>query len=183
MNTIMKHMRQVEEGMTLLDIAEVERLVSILKFVKEGNGTVYLFGNGGSHTTASHFANDLMKMAKIKAVCVGDMAPAVMAWGNDTGWENMYYGPLSEMVETKYDALIGISCSGNSENVVRALRAGLDQWSMLTCCLTGMSDSNMVSTLGLDAVVHVRVPDIRVQEDIHLMVCHAVVRALQEHEM
>jgi D-sedoheptulose 7-phosphate isomerase len=182
MNAITKHMRQVEEGMTLLDIVEVERLVSVLKFVKERKGTVYLFGNGGSHATASHFANDLMKMAKIKAGCVGDMAPAVMAWGNDTGWENMYYGPLSELVET-YDAVIGISCSGNSENVVRALRAGLDQWDVLTACLTGMSDSNVASTLGLDAVVHVRVPDIRVQEDIHLMVCHAVVRALQEHEM
>lgn len=182
MNATTKHMRQVEEGMTLLDIVEVERLVSVLKFVKERKGTVYLFGNGGSHATASHFANDLMKMAKIKAVCIGDMAPAVMAWGNDTGWENMYYGPLSELVET-YDAVIGISCSGNSENVVRALRAGLDQWDVLTACLTGMSDSNVVSTLGLDAVVHVRVPDIRVQEDIHLMVCHAVVRALQEHEM
>ena len=182
MNAITKHFRQVEEGMTLLDYVEIAGLVSVLRLVKDLNGTVYLFGNGGSHATASHFANDLMKMAKIKAVCVGDMAPAVMAWGNDTGWENMYYGPLSEMVE-KNDAVIGISCSGNSENVVRALRAGLDQWDVLTGCLTGMSDSNVASTLGLDAVVHVRVPDIRVQEDIHLMVCHAVVRALQEYEM
>ena len=179
MDTIIKHLSDVEEAMTLLDKEEVQKLIELLKIVKSKQGTVYLFGNGGSHATASHFANDLTKMCRIRAICIGDMKPTVSAWGNDTGWENMYYGTLGEMVKEN-DALVGISCSGNSENVVRALRAGLDEWKLLTACLTGQSEISMVNLLGLDAVVHARFPDIRVQEDLHLMICHAVVRSLQE---
>ena len=179
MDNIGRHLNDIEEGMTLMDQDEVKHLVGLLRVVKDKQGTVYLFGNGGSHATAGHFANDLMKICRIKAVCVGDMASAMMAWGNDTGWENMFYGPLSEMVKWN-DGLVGISCSGNSDNVVRALRAGKDEWNVLTAALTGISDANMVSSLGLDVVVHTHgVTDIRVQEDLHMMICHAVVRELQ----
>jgi D-sedoheptulose 7-phosphate isomerase len=168
--------------MSLLDQDEIVKLVEVLKVVKKNKGTVYLFGNGGSHATAGHFANDLMKMCRIKAVCVGDMAAAMTAWGNDTGWENMYFGPLSEMVVWN-DALIGISCSGNSANVVKALGGGINTWNVLAGALTGISNDNQISKMGLDAVIHTHgVTDIRVQEDIHMMVCHAVVRMLQETE-
>lgn len=182
METIGKHLSDVNEGMSLLDKDEIMKLVELLRVVKKKAGTVYLFGNGGSHATAGHFANDLMKICHIKAVCVGDMVSSMMAWGNDTGWENMFFGPLSKMVQWN-DALIGISCSGNSANVVKALDAGTNHWNVLTGALTGISDSNKVSKLGLDAVIHTHgVIDIRVQEDIHLMICHAVVRSLQEAE-
>lgn len=180
MDAIEKHLRQVEEGMSLLDQSEVMKLVEILKVVRKNHGTVYVFGNGGSMVTASHFANDLMKMCRIKAVAVGDMKAVVSAWGNDTGWENMFFGPLSEMVTGK-DALVGISCSGNSANVIRALQAGRDEWDALCAGMTGMSDQSMMTALDLDVIIHTwGVPDIRVQEDLHLMICHAVVREIQE---
>lgn len=182
MNKIEIHLRQAEEAMTLLDIEEVMGVVAILKQVKRQGGTVYVFGNGGSHATAGHFANDLMKMCRINAVCIGDMAASMTAWGNDTGWENMFYGPLTEMVKEK-DCVFGISCSGNSQNVVRALIAAKDEWNVLCGGLTGQTDSSEINMIGLDALVHVRVPDIRVQEDVHLMVCHAIVREIQAEGM
>lgn len=178
MKIIEKHLENIEEAMSLLDMEEVMKVVRVLQAVKEMEGTVYIFGNGGSHSTASHFANDLMKICRIKAVCVGDMVSSVSAWGNDMGAENAFYGPLSELVKYN-DCLFGISCSGNSPNVVRALRAGRDEWNVVCVGLTGLSDASAMQEIDLDALVHVRADDIRVQEDLHLMVCHAVVRQIQ----
>lgn len=180
MNPISRHLSQVSEAMTLLDQDEVQHVVSIIYAIRLGRGTLYLFGNGGSHSTASHFANDLMKIAKVRAVCIGDMLPVTLAYGNDMGWENMFRMPLYELLDP-HDGVMGISCSGNSENVLSALGHAKVK-NNLTIGLTGQSDESKINHLGLDALVHVRATDIRVQEDIHLMVCHAVIRALQEEQ-
>lgn len=179
MDAIESHLRQVEEGMTLLDTEEINRVVRVLKVVKDVGGTVYLFGNGGSHTTAAHFANDLSKMLRIKAECLGNMTALVTAYGNDTGWRNMYSGILAHRVKER-DCVVGISCGGNSENVLFGLRLGRER-ECFSIGLTGMDNSSEINKLGLDALVHTPgVPDIRVQEDLHLMVCHAIVRQMQE---
>lgn len=178
MNTIVKHLSQVEEGMTLLNQDEVLQMVRAIRLVKNQAGTLYLFGNGGSHATASHFANDLNKIVSVRAVCVGDMTPVITAYGNDNGWENMYASHLAAVCKGK-DGLVGISCSGNSANVIRGLEVGK---AMFAIGMTGMSNDSAINHLELDALVHARVPDIRVQEDLHMIVCHAVVRCLQEDD-
>jgi D-sedoheptulose 7-phosphate isomerase len=172
-----KHLSEVSEAMTLLVDDEVGRVVDILEIVKKAKGTVYVCGNGGSHATAGHFVNDLVKQLRMKAVCLGDMSSAVYAYGNDNGWDNMFSDLLDGMVTNK-DCVIGISCSGNSENVVRALDVGARKGA-LTVCLTGPVSTSRVHSVGLDAAVHVYANDIRVQEDLHLMVCHAIVRMAQ----
>ena len=123
MTQIRKHLSEVSEAMTLLNKEEIDQMVMVLEVIKRNGGTVYLFGNGGSHATASHMANDLVKMAKVKAMCVGDMSSSVFAYGNDNGWRNMFSDLLRGLVHPK-DGLIGISCSGMSENVLEALAYG-----------------------------------------------------------
>lgn len=180
MNIIRKHLADVEEAMTLLDIAEVERLALLISTVRSFRGTIYVFGNGGSHATASHLANDLIKMVRVRAICIGDMASAMMAYGNDTGWENMFFGPLTEMLRDG-DGVIGISCGGSSPNVIKALK-----YATATDCvvggLTGIGIDTPINKLKLDVLVHARVNDIRVQEDLHMIVCHAAVRMVQESD-
>jgi D-sedoheptulose 7-phosphate isomerase len=180
MKTLEKHLSEVSEAMTLLDLDEVRKMCRILKQVRLYDGTVYLFGNGGSHTTAAHFANDLMKIAKVRAVCVGEMSGAMLAYGNDHGWENMFSDPLGEMLREN-DGVVGISCSGNSENVLMGLSNAMSQ-NILTVGMTGPSSDSKVNKLGLDSIVHVMAEDIRVQEDLHVMVCHAVVRIMNSGE-
>lgn len=178
MNKINVHLTQIEEGMSLLDQAQVQSAADKLKLVRLNGGTVYLCGNGGSHSTASHLANDLAKACRIKAVCLGDAVPAMTAYGNDDGWDMMYANALVGKI-TSNDALIGISCSGNSINVVNALNAAKRGWA-LTIGLTGLSNQSKMCALELDVVIHASVPDIRVQEDLHSIICHAIVRALME---
>ena len=179
MNAVEKHLRQVNEGMTLLNGEEVQTVIRSLMLIKAEGRTVYLVGNGGSAATASHFANDLMKQAKIKAVCLNDQVPVMTAYGNDHGWENMYANPLRMFKLDGYDGVFGISCSGKSENVIRALGVGKER-SAITMGMTGMSDSSEINQAVQFGLVHARVPDIRVQEDLHMMVCHAIVRTIQE---
>lgn len=179
--TVNKHLAQVGEGMTLLDEDEIQAAIGIVGLVKRYTGTLYVFGNGGSHSTVSHFAQDLMKQTHTKAICLGDAVPVVSAYGNDDGHENMYIKPLGTLLHPN-DAVLGISCGGSSENVVRALAYACKREDVMTIGMTGLGNETPINKIGLDALIHARVPDIRVQEDLHSIVCHAIVRALQEEQ-
>lgn len=180
MNSIRKHLSQVGEGMTLLDETEIEMAIHVIRLVKARQGTLYLFGNGGSHATASHFANDLAKMARVRAVCVGDLTPIVTAYGNDEGWANMFSSHIEQVIKS-VDGVVGISCGGESQNVISGLDMGL-RGGALGIGMTGLGNETLINKLGLDTLIHARVPDIRVQEDLHSIACHAIVRSLQENE-
>jgi D-sedoheptulose 7-phosphate isomerase len=176
-NSINLHFEQVLDGLNLLDETEIKQVIMTLAVVRKLDGTVYLFGNGGSHATAGHFANDLVKMCGIRAVCVGDMTSAILAYGNDNGWDNMFVDLLEKMME-KRDCAFGISCSGNSTNVIRALEMARNR-DVLAVGLTGESFHSVINDCALDGLVHTPgVNDIRAQEDLHLMICHAVSRCL-----
>lgn len=172
------HFADVGYAIAQLDMDELEKLSAVVDRVRQSSGVIYTCGNGGSHATASHFANDLVKMVGVRAVCLGDLVPLATAMGNDTGWHMMYAGSLRLMLE-KDDGVIGFSCSGESDNVIYALNEAVAR-RVACAALTGNSYESRINKLGLDAVVHVPdVEDIRVQEDVHLAVCHAVTRMYQ----
>ena len=180
MDAIAKHLSQVRQGLELLDPNEIEKGVSLFRMVRSWGGTVYLFGNGGSAALASHFANDLMKMGRVRAVCLSDAFPLVSAYGNDEGWENMYLNQLKVVFDQK-DCVVGITCSGNSENVVRAVSWACREGG-LALVLTGDRKDSKIHEVGNIPFLYARVPDIRVQEDLHMVACHAIARALAEEE-
>ena len=180
MDSIAKHLIQVRQGLELLDPNEIEKAVSLFRMVRGWGGTVYLFGNGGSAALASHFANDLMKMGRVRAVCLSDAWALSSAYGNDEGWENMYLNQLKVVFEQK-DCVVGITCSGNSENVVRAV-SWVCREGGLALVLTGDRKDSKIHEVGNIPFLYARVPDIRVQEDLHMVACHAMARALMEEE-
>lgn len=180
MEEIRRHLLFVSECIAMLDLSEIEKAVQALRLVKQAGGIVYTVGNGGSHATASHFANDLMKVAKVKAVCVGNMGSTVSAYGNDNGWERMFSDPLAELLTGK-DCVVGFSCSGESVNVLNALELAIRK-NIFTIGVTGVEGNNTINKIGAGVLVHTPSVDIRVQEDLHMMICHAIIRGLQEGE-
>src|SRR5258706_14114763 len=88
---------------------------------------IFIIGNGGSAATASHFALDLAKNTivpgapRLKAISLTDHVPLITAWSNDTAYEHVFAEQLANMIEAG-DVAIGISTSGNSPNVINALR-------------------------------------------------------------
>ncbi len=80
---------------------------------------VYIAGNGGSASTANHFANDLVKLCKVRAISLCANEAIVMAYANDNGYDNIFVDQLKIFMDSG-DILITISGSGASPNIVNA---------------------------------------------------------------
>lgn len=80
---------------------------------------VYICGNGGSASTANHFANDLVKMCGVKAISLCANEAVITAYANDDGYERVFYHQLKVFL-TENDLLITISGSGTSDNILMA---------------------------------------------------------------
>ena len=173
------YLTEVSWALLEVDIKMVEKVVKLLGETKKLNKTVYLVGNGGSATTAMHFAQDLQKMCGIRAIAVPALIPNILAYGNDTSWENMFAGYLGGTME-QFDVLVAISCSGSSPNVLKAVDFALKNDLNRIIGFTGqISPSNPLARApGL--IICVNSPDIKVQEDVHLAICHSIVGALSQ---
>ncbi|MBU3181692.1 SIS domain-containing protein [Clostridium psychrophilum] len=104
---------------------ELERVMEILLNTRRKGNMIFISGNGGSAATASHFVNDLDKglsmkdRKRFKAIALCDSVPIMTALGNDISYGDIFVEQLKNFVN-QGDIFIGISGSGNSENVVKA---------------------------------------------------------------
>lgn len=174
------YFRKVSVALSHVKEEEIEKAVEILVKVRERDGKVWIVGNGGSAATGSHFANDLVKMAGVSAFAVGDMGPLVLAMGNDNGWEDMYAGVVFRMWRPG-DVVVGISCGGNSQNVVNAVSGMVGEDAIV---LTGWrgAETKLAKMGGFGAFIEAGWGDggIRVEEDCHLAICHYIAGAVAE---
>lgn len=175
LNTFSEYKNDVKAALDAISQESVAQAVSLLKRVKSQSSMVYIVGNGGSASTASHFANDLLKVAGVRAVALSELIPTMTAYGNDNGWENMYADQLKAMLLPQ-DMVVGISCSGFSPNVIEAIRLAreINLPGIKTLVMTGETWESPLTELKPDVVLHVPFSDIRVQEDCHLIMCHAI---------
>jgi len=171
------YVTSVMNALMCVDVDEVEKAIEILRNARRTVNTVWIVGNGGSAATASHFANDLLKMCGIRAVSVPDMTSVVTAYGNDNGWKYQFVDPISKLYNPR-DVLVAISCSGNSENVV----ACTEFIRHPIIVLTGNNADCKLAKVEADAIIYTDSADITVQESVHSVVCHAIARILS-HEV
>lgn len=159
---------------------KVQEMASILSRAKSQKANVYICGNGGSAATSLHFAVDLLKVCGVHAVALPGMVPTITAYGNDHGWENMYADALGRLLLPQ-DVVVGISCSGNSSNVVNAIKAAkeINLPQIRTIVLTGADVNCQLEKLIPNVIVYVPYKDIRIQEDCHNAICHAVLEMIE----
>lgn len=170
-----EYLKKVSEAVSCVDIEELEMAVRVFKGAREGGNTVWIVGNGGSAATADHLANDLVKLGGVRSVSIPSLTTVLLAYGNDEGWDGMFENVLKSMGRNG-DALVAISCSGSSKNVVAA--AKLFHHNRLVV-MTGNKYDSPLAEMDADAKIFVTSPDIRVQEDVHLAICHAMAGALK----
>ena len=155
---------------TMNEIAE-----TLLRAYDRGR-TIYLFGNGGSAALASHFACDLGKGTangtgkRFRALALTDNVPLMTAWSNDSQYEDIFAEQLSNFVQ-RYDVAFAISGSGNSPNVLRALKLAREAGA-ITVGLTGYRGGKMKELC--DQCMIVPSDNMQIIEDLHLCVAHAV---------
>ncbi len=178
------HLERTLRALARLDQAAVERLVAEVLSTQERGGTIFVCGNGGSATTASHFAQDLAKSTatgpaddrRLRVLALTDSVSNLTAWANDLGYDAVFEQQLRALGRPG-DLLLALSGSGKSPNVLNAVRyanaAGIS-----TFAVTG-ADGGELRGLARDAV-HVEAVEMEVAENVHLVVAHQVVCAVRE---
>jgi D-sedoheptulose 7-phosphate isomerase len=120
------HLRALDALLQGMDLDAVERVVNHLRVARDSGATIYVAGNGGSASTASHWVNDLCKATRasgrspIRAISLSDNSSWVTALANDEGYDRVFSGQL-ENFATPGDLLVVISASGNSPNLIEAV--------------------------------------------------------------
>ncbi|MDO0912057.1 SIS domain-containing protein [Streptomyces sp. DT2A-34] len=165
-----------------LSLTELLGVAELLEEVYLSGRTVFTCGNGGSAATASHFAVDLAKntrrpgAAPMRVYSLVDHVPAITAWANDVGYESVFSGQLSGLAE-EGDVLVGITTSGNSPNVLEALRLARELGVRTVGLLGPVADKAVALS---DRYVKARVGSIEEQEDIHMMIAHILTRHMRD---
>ncbi|MBI1975593.1 MAG: SIS domain-containing protein [Candidatus Vogelbacteria bacterium] len=176
---------QLCKTLDTLDYSNVESLISAIRETQARGGTVYVFGNGGSGANASHFAQDLLKCpirdfgsrsGRYKTICLNDNTPVLMAYANDMNYEDIFVQQLMNFCE-KNDLVIGISGSGNSMNVVKAIEYARGIGTR-TFVIVGFDGGKLLTTA--ERAVHAKTSNMQIYEDIAMMTMHSIVTALKE---
>ena len=125
-----------------LDIKKINKFCEIIN--EASNNNIFVFGNGGSASTANHFANDMTKNAKIKTLSYSN-DNLITCYSNDYGFDN-WIKKVLEHYAKKNDLAIFISASGNSENVVRGAKFCSNN-NIKTYSLTGFKKNNKLNKI------------------------------------
>ena len=163
-------------GMRALPFDQIERLAQLLLDVYQQQRTVFLFGNGGSAALASHFACDLAKgtangsQKRFRVLALTDNVPLLTAWANDVKYDHIFAEQLRNFAVAG-DVAFAISASGNSPNVLKALRVA-KQAGSITAGLTGFSGGRMLSLC--DVCIVIPSDNMQIIEDLHLSVAHCL---------
>lgn len=178
-STYMTGLQSALEGISSTDVMRVVDL--ILETAERGN-FVYICGNGGSASTASHMACDLAKgcrspgLVSIRAIALTDSMAQLTAWANDTDYTNCFSGQLEGMGRPG-DLLVAISGSGNSPNVLRAIEVAR-QIGMTTVGFAGFKGGKL--KVEADYCMVTPGENIEQAEDAHMILEHIIATTLRK---
>ncbi len=173
---------ELEEMIRAISLSQLEAVFRLLEDAYHHGHRIFVMGNGGSAATASHFALDLAKNTimpgapRLKAISLTDHVPLITAWSNDTAYEHIFAEQLASLVEPG-DVVIGISASGNSPNVINALRMA-KQNNARTVGLLGATGGKIKDMV--EAYVLAPGQNIEQEEDAHMILAHIITRHMRD---
>ncbi len=179
---IIKYIENEIDVLKKIDINSISKTLNVLVNALNEERNIYIFGNGGSAATASHFQNDFNKGVseytekKFRFICLNDNIATIMAIANDIGYEEIFRFQLRGRIKEK-DIVIAISGSGNSKNVINAVGYAKSQGAIII----GLTGYNGGILKGLsDICLHVEIDNMQITEDIHMMFDHMMMSVLCE---
>jgi D-sedoheptulose 7-phosphate isomerase len=166
----------------LADSSQLERCAQFSKVLTEtfkSGGKLFTCGNGGSHCDAMHFAEEFTgryrkDRAPLGALALGDSSH-VTCVANDYGFNEIFSRQLIGLAR-KGDMLVGLSTSGNSENVIRAFQAA-KEIGVKTVALLGRDGGKLKAMADLAIVIPAQTSD-RIQE-MHIKIIHTVIETVE----
>jgi len=182
LESITRYFSELEQMLQAISLPNLEAVLQLLEDAYRNGHRIFIMGNGGSAATASHFALDLAKntimpgVPRLKAISLTDHVPLITAWSNDTAYEHIFAEQLANMIEPG-DVAIGISASGNSPNVINALRMAKG-YHAATIGLLGAKGGKIKDMV--DAYVLAPGQNIEQEEDAHMILAHVITRYMRE---
>ena len=178
------YLQQTIDALRAVDPVPLDALANCILHAWVCGRTVFSCGNGGSASNASHLAQDLSKgtlvegVSPLRTICLCDNVSALTAWANDSGYEYVFSEPLRALGQPG-DVLVAISGSGNSENVLRAVRTahGLQ---MRTWGVCGFGGGRLIDLAHRS--VHVPSGEMGIVEAVHGVLFHWLVEILRARQ-
>ncbi len=173
------------QTLNLIDTRPLEKIIDLIFEAMIKEKQIFILGNGGSASTASHMACDLIKNhvldpynnqeKRCRVICVNDNMATITAYANDHGYETVFEQQLRTFL-TSGDVVIAISASGNSPNIIKAIEYAR-QKKATTIAMVGFSGGKLKTLY--DLVVHYPEKHYGRSEDAHLIINHIITDALK----
>ena len=167
-----------------LDRNLVSKFVDLVQDQINSRGTVHFIGNGGSSGNPSHSAGDWSKELGLATICHTDNVPALTAWANDTGYENVFRGSLGTYLRSG-DLVVAYSGSGNSVNVLNGIRFASEEMGCKTVGITGNYKNQNGGELAkiVDLAIVVETESMERIEDAQLIINHIVKETIKSRKI
>jgi len=168
-----------------VDLEKLQQAASILKDIYTAGGVLYSCGNGGSAAIANHLVCDHSKLVRTdtnlnsRIVSLSSTVEIITAIGNDISFDDIFSYQLSTLGKPG-DALITISSSGNSENIVRAASWAKEN-GLPVISMTGFSGGRSAEIA--DVNLHVQEENYGVVEDVHQSLMHILAQYVRQEHM
>ncbi len=176
---ISDYLDRVCQDIRNMDPGQIVAVTDLIEQAYDAGRFVFIIGNGGSGANASHLSEDLSKCTlcdfesqkRLKVLSLTDNASAIMAWGNDEGYDRIFLEQLKNLASPG-DLLLAISGSGNSPNILKAVDWA-NQNGLTTVGITGFSGGKLRSLAHHN--LHAPVDDMGIAESLHQVVFHWII--------
>lgn len=182
MEQISGYIATLQETINRLPVHLIARVVEVLQDARLSGKQIFIMGNGGSASTATHFVCDLAKNTRreglphFRVIGLTDNMAIFSAYANDEGYESVFASQLANLINPQ-DIVIGISASGNSPNVLRGMEEARKH-NAIAIGFTGFEGGRLGAMVDIN--IHVKSNIIEHVEDIHLMLEHMIVKTIKE---
>jgi D-sedoheptulose 7-phosphate isomerase len=176
MNFPAQYKTEVLKALDTVDLDRVNQAIELFKDARAGGHQIFVCGNGGSASTASHFACDIVKGAsysrsqRFRIMALNDQIATLTAYANDVSYDCVFVEQLRNFAQPG-DLVMCISGSGNSPNVIRAMEYA-NSIGCKTLALTGRDGGKLGPLAQLN--IQVDAPHMGRIEDAHMIVCHMI---------
>lgn len=180
------YIEELKKALDALEIKDVKEISKILANAYKNDKSVFIIGNGGSASTASHFACDLgkgtlerhydMNKKRFKAYSLTDNVAIITAYGNDLNYDDIFAQQLRNLIQPG-DILIALTGSGNSKNILNAIKLA-NESGAISIGLLGFEGGKVAEIV--DYKIIIKSNNYGVIEDLHLVLEHIICQGLKE---
>lgn len=181
MNIIDNYIINIKNSLDSINSKDIEDIANLIINTTKNKSKIFIFGNGGSASTATHFACDINKSAsddnKYRVICLNDNIATILAYSNDMTYEDIFIEQLKNFLDIN-DIVIGISTSGKSKNILKAIEYA-NMKNITTISLTGYDGGTLKKISKYN--INININNTQISEDVHLSVIHMILNILKNN--